>query len=112
LPYVKTNDQTKTRLNPVSFIHNPGKLSVRNPATAWRMTESRASPHNWQQQGTAPQDQGEPMEIQLIIGAWIAATAIITALFLRWQNDPLEEQIREAMQYETKQQKITKAIRK
>jgi hypothetical protein len=76
------------------------------------MTESGASPHNWQQQGTAPQDQGEPMEIQLIIGAWIAATAIITALFLRWQNDPLEEQIREAMQYETKQQKIAKAIRK
>lgn len=52
------------------------------------------------------------MEIQLIIGAWIATTAIITALFLRWQNDPLEEQIREAMQYETKQQKITQAIRK
>ena len=52
------------------------------------------------------------MEIQLIIGAGIAATAIITALLLRWQDDPLEEQIREAMQYETKQQKIAKAIRK
>ena len=76
------------------------------------MTESRASPHNWKQQGTAPQDQGEPMEIQLIIGAGIAATAIITALLLRWQNDPLEEQIREALQYETKQQKIAKAIRR
>jgi len=50
------------------------------------------------------------METQLIIGAGIAASAIITALLLRWQNDPLEEQIREAMQYETKQQKIAKAI--
>ena len=76
------------------------------------MTESRASPHNWQQQGTAPQDQGEPMETQLIIGAGIAAAGIITALLLRWQNDPLEEQIREAMQYENKQQKIAKAIRR
>jgi hypothetical protein len=76
------------------------------------MTELRASPHNWQQQGTAPQDQGEPMETQLIIGAGIAATAIITTLLLRWQNDPLEEQIREAMQYESKQQKIAKAIRR
>jgi hypothetical protein len=52
------------------------------------------------------------MEVQLIIGAGIAAAAIITALLLRWQNDPLEEQIREAMQYETKQQKFAKAIRK
>jgi hypothetical protein len=52
------------------------------------------------------------MELQLIIGAWIAATAIITALFLRWENDPLEDQIREAMQYESKQQKTAKAIRK
>ena len=52
------------------------------------------------------------MEIQLIIGAGIAASAIMTALLLRWQNDPLEDQIREAMQYENKQEKITKAIRK
>jgi len=52
------------------------------------------------------------METQLIIGAGIAATAIITALLLRWQNDPLEEQIREAMQYKSKQQKIAKAIRR
>ena len=52
------------------------------------------------------------MELQLIIGAGIAASAIITALLLRWQNDPLEEQIKEAMQYETKQQRIAKAIRK
>jgi len=55
---------------------------------------------------------GGKMEVQLIIGAGIAAAGIITALLLRWQNDPLEEQIREAMQYETKQQKITKAIRR
>jgi hypothetical protein len=51
------------------------------------------------------------MELHLIIGAGIAATGIITALLLRWQDDPLEEQIREAMQYESKQQKIAKAIR-
>jgi hypothetical protein len=52
------------------------------------------------------------MEIQLIIGAGIAAAGIITALLLRWQNDPLEEQIQEAMQFESKQQKIAKAIKK
>jgi hypothetical protein len=64
---------------------------------------------------TGPQGhktRGKHMELQLIIGAGIAAAGIITALLLRWQNDPLEEQIREAMQYETKQQKIAKAIRK
>jgi hypothetical protein len=55
---------------------------------------------------------GGKMEIQFIIGAGIAAAGIITALLLRWQNDPLEEQIREAMQYESKQLKITKAISK
>jgi hypothetical protein len=52
------------------------------------------------------------MELQLVIGAGIAASAIITALLLRWQNDPLEEQIREAMQYESTKLKIAKAIRK
>lgn len=52
------------------------------------------------------------MELQLIIGAGIAACAIITALLLRWQNDPLEEDIRDAMQYESKQAKIAKAIRR
>jgi hypothetical protein len=62
-------------------------------------------------QGIAPQDQGEPMEIHLIIGAGIAAAAAITAILLRIQNDPLEEQIREALQYETKQSKMKKAIR-
>ncbi len=60
-----------------------------------------------------PQDtRGNQMELQLIIGAGIAATGIITALLLRWQNDPLEEDIRAAMQYESKQQKIAKAIHK
>jgi len=52
------------------------------------------------------------LESQLIIGAGLIATGIITALLLRWQNDPLEEEIRDAMQYETKQQKIARAIRK
>jgi hypothetical protein len=52
------------------------------------------------------------MELQLIIGAGIAATGIITALLLRFQNDPIEEQIREAMQYESKQQRTAKAIRR
>jgi hypothetical protein len=41
------------------------------------------------------------MELQLIIGAGIAAAGLITAVLLRLQNDPIEEQIREAMQYET-----------
>jgi hypothetical protein len=52
------------------------------------------------------------MEIQLIIGAGIAATGMITALLLRWQNDPLENEIREALQYESKQLKIKKALKK
>jgi hypothetical protein len=47
-----------------------------------------------------------------MIGAGLIATGIITALLLRWQNDPLEEDIRAALQYENKQQKIAKAIRK
>lgn len=51
------------------------------------------------------------METHLIIGAGIAASALITAILLRLQNDPIEEQIREALQYETKQNKIKKAIR-
>lgn len=51
------------------------------------------------------------MEIQLIIGAGMAATAAITALLLRLQNDPLEEQIKEAMQYESKQTRMKKALR-
>jgi hypothetical protein len=60
-----------------------------------------------------PQDtRGNQLEAQLIIGAGLIATGIITALLLRWQNDPLEEDIRAAMQYESKQQKIAKAIRK
>lgn len=52
------------------------------------------------------------MEIHLIIGAGIAATAAITALLLRLQKDPIEEQIREALQYETKKSRTAKAIRK
>jgi len=52
------------------------------------------------------------LEPLLIIGAGIAASAIITALLLRWQDDPLQEQIAEAMQYESKQQRIAKALRK
>jgi hypothetical protein len=60
-----------------------------------------------------PQDtRGNQMELQLIIGAGIAAAGIITSLLLRFQNDPLEEQIQEAMQYRSKQQKIAKAIRR
>lgn len=58
-----------------------------------------------------PQDQGEPMEIQLVIGAGIAAAGLITAVLLRLQNDPIEEQIREAMQYETKKSRTAKALR-
>jgi hypothetical protein len=51
------------------------------------------------------------MEIHLIIGAGIAATATIIAILLRLQNDPIEEQIREAMQYETKKSRTAKALR-
>jgi hypothetical protein len=51
------------------------------------------------------------METQLIIGAGIAAAGLITAVLLRLQNDPIEEQIREAMQYETKKTRTAKALR-
>jgi hypothetical protein len=51
------------------------------------------------------------MEIHLVIGAGVAASAAITAILLRFQNDPIEKQIKEAMQYETKQTKIKKALR-
>jgi len=54
---------------------------------------------------------GGTMEIHLIIGAGIAATAAIIAILLRLQNDPIEEQIREAMQYETKKSRTAKALR-
>ena len=73
----------------------------------------RSTPTISNDMAARPQDsRGNQMELQLIIGAGIAASGIITALLLRWQNDPLEEDIRAAMQYETKQQKIAKAIRK
>jgi hypothetical protein len=59
-----------------------------------------------------PQDtRGNQMELQLIIGAGIAAAGLITAVLLRLQNDPIEEQIREAMQYETKKTRTAKALR-
>jgi len=110
-----TNDQTRTRLNPVGFIHSRGQLSVARPGrSAARRGDGQMSPADVtldNDKAARPQDtRGNQMELQLIIGAGIAASAIITALLLRWQNDPLEEQIREAMQYETKQQKIAKAI--
>jgi hypothetical protein len=51
------------------------------------------------------------MEIHLIIGAGIAASAAITAILLRIQNDPIEEQIREALKYESNKSRLSKAIR-
>jgi hypothetical protein len=100
----------------VTFIHRQGKLSVSAsaPAQQRRGDGQMSAPDATlgDDKARRPQDQGEQMELQLIIGAGIAAAGIITALLLRWQNDPLEEQIREAMQYESKQQKIAKAIRK
>jgi len=59
------------------------------------------------------QDQrGNKMQTAIIILAGTAATGIITALLLRWQHDPFEEQIKEALQYESKQLKIKKALKK
>jgi len=52
------------------------------------------------------------MQTAIIILAGTAATGIITAMLLRWQHDPFEEQIREALQYEKKQSKIKKALEK
>ena len=111
-----TNDQTRTRLNPVSFIHSPGRLSVARPGrSAARRGAGQMSPADVtlsNDKAARPQDtRGNQMELQLIIGAGIAASAIITALLLRWQDDPIEEQIREAMQYETKKTRTAKALR-
>ena len=59
------------------------------------------------------QDQkGDKMQTALIILAGTAATGLITALLLRWQHDPFEEEIKEAMQYESKQLKIKKALKR
>jgi hypothetical protein len=52
------------------------------------------------------------MQTAIIILAGTAATGIITALLLRWQHDQFEEQIKEALQYESKQLKIKKALKK
>jgi hypothetical protein len=101
----------------VGFIHSQGKLSVNRQAPA---QQRRGEPRNRSKTPTIsdnmaarPQDtRGNQLEPQLMIGAGLIATGIITALLLRWQNDPLEEDIRAALQYENKQQKIAKAIRK
>lgn len=52
------------------------------------------------------------MQTAIIILAGTAATGLITALLLRWQHDPFEEEIKEAMQYESKQLKIKKALKR
>jgi len=101
----------------VSFIHRQGKLSVSASAPAEQRRGnsemSEPAPTIGNDKAARPQDiRGKQLEAQLIIGAGLIATGIITALLLRWQNDPLEEEIREALQYETKQQKIARAIRK
>jgi hypothetical protein len=52
------------------------------------------------------------MQTVLIILAGTAATGFIIAAILRWQDDPFEEQIKDAMLYESNQQKIAKALEK
>jgi hypothetical protein len=52
------------------------------------------------------------MQTVLIILAGTAATGFIVAAILRWQDDPFEEQIKDAMRYESNKQKIAKALEK
>jgi hypothetical protein len=56
--------------------------------------------------------RGNIMETVLIILAGTAATGFIIAAILRWQDDPFEEQIKDAMRYESNKQKIAKALEK
>jgi hypothetical protein len=55
---------------------------------------------------------GNKMQTVLIILAGTAATGFIVAAILRWQDDPFEEQIKDAMRYESNKQKIAKALKK
>jgi hypothetical protein len=52
------------------------------------------------------------MQTAIIILAGTAVTGLITALLLRWQSDPFEEQIKDALQYESNKNKIAKALKK
>ena len=52
------------------------------------------------------------MQTVMIIFAGAAATGLITALILRWQDDPFEEQIKDAMRYESNQKRIAKALKR
>jgi hypothetical protein len=56
--------------------------------------------------------RGNKMQTVLIILAGTAATGFIIAAILRWQDDPFEEQIKDAMRYESNKQKIAKALEK
>jgi hypothetical protein len=55
---------------------------------------------------------GNKMQTVLVILAGTVATGFIIAAILRWQDDPFEEQIKDAMRYESNQQKIAKALEK
>ncbi len=55
---------------------------------------------------------GNKMQTVLIILAGTVATGFIISAILRWQDDPFEEQIKDAMRYESNQQKIAKALEK
>ena len=82
-------------------------------ATAWLPPIPAKYPHTYRQQGRkAPRQRGNKMQTAIIIFAGTAATGLITALLLRWQHDPYEEEIQDAMQYESKQLKIKKALNK
>ena len=56
--------------------------------------------------------RGDKMQTVLTILAGTVATGFIIAAILRWQDDPFEEQIKDAMRYESNQQKIAKALEK
>jgi hypothetical protein len=52
------------------------------------------------------------MQTAMIIFAATASTGFIIAAILRWQDDPFEEQIKDAMRYESNKQRIAKALKK
>jgi hypothetical protein len=55
---------------------------------------------------------GNKMQTVIIILAGTVATGFIIAGILRWQDDPFEEQIKDAMRYESNKEKIAKALKK
>jgi len=63
-------------------------------------------------QGQRPTNKGEPMQTQYFIFAGAIAVCGILYLLLKLEGDPIDKEIEEAHEYETKQKRIKKALDK